>query len=77
MHNPSEIVEPVKILSIENRPFALAEVNPAIRVAVTEQAKDEQRTGENKVEPVWNFDLNSCHFLTLSSDDRGQMTEDG
>ena len=33
-------------------------------VAGAEEAKGEKRTGEKKVEPVWNFDLNGCHFIS-------------
>jgi len=63
MHNPSEIVEPAEVLLVQNRPLPLAKVNPPKSVTVTEQAKDEQWTGENKVEPVWNFDLNGSHNI--------------
>jgi hypothetical protein len=64
---PVEIIEPVEIPWVNERKKAFAERNPAIGVAVTEQAKGEQGTGEKKIEPVWNFDLNSCHNYLPSS----------
>jgi hypothetical protein len=62
---PFEIAKTVVILQVEDCEFAFAEVNSAESVAEAEQAIGEQWTGEKKVEPVWNFDLNSCHFISL------------
>jgi len=62
---PFEICKTVVILRVENCEFAFAEVNPAEGAAITEKAIGEKGTGENEVEPVWDFDCDSCHFISL------------
>jgi len=58
---PFKICKTVVILQVEDCEFAFAEVNPAEGAAETEKAIGEKGTGENEVEPVWDFDLNGCH----------------
>jgi hypothetical protein len=51
---PMEIIEPVEVGRVNDGEFVLAEINFAKGITVTEQAKDEQWTGEKKVKPDWN-----------------------
>jgi hypothetical protein len=63
---PFEMPKTVVILRVKDCPLPLAEENAAKSIAITEKAIGEQGTGENKVEPVRNFDLNSCHNILSS-----------
>ncbi len=48
---PFEMAEAVEIRQLDCRPFPFAQINPAKRITVTEQAIGEQWTGENKIQP--------------------------
>jgi hypothetical protein len=62
--NPFELAEAVVNVEVNDCPVALAQIDFAEGVAEAEKAIDEQGTGENEIETVWNFDLDSCHFIS-------------
>jgi hypothetical protein len=61
---PFETAEAVIDIDVNDGPIAVTEVNFTEGAAEAEKAIGEQGTGEKKVEPVWNFDLNGCHFIS-------------
>jgi hypothetical protein len=61
---PVETIQPVEVLRVNDGEFASGEANFAKGITVFVLAIKKNRPGKNKVEPVWNFDLNGCHFIS-------------
>jgi hypothetical protein len=56
---PLEFTEGIVVLLVKNCELPVAKPNPPVGVAEAEKAIEQQGTGENKIEPVWDFDCDS------------------